>query len=103
VKTLFIALGALGLAGCTGLKPAGMFAKETPVTEQSQPMPPDAVSRSSPRPAPPSAFITPEEVDENPYAAASKLSAEVDADSKATSNLPVTVATSHIQGAVREP
>jgi hypothetical protein len=106
MKTLFFALGALALVGCSGLKPVGPLAKDVPITQQGKPIPgvtPDPAARApAVRPTPPTMYVTPGDVNpDNPYLAAGKLSSEIAADSKATSNAPVTAEVSRIQGRVK--
>lgn len=102
MKTLLFALGALSLVGCSGLKPVGPLAKQVPITQQGQPIPgvTDAAAAKPPalKPTPPSLFVTPSEVTAaSAYDAAGKLAAEVNADSKATANAPVTVEVSRVR------
>ena len=108
MKTLFFATLALGLVGCSGLKPIGPLAKDKPITQQGQPLPAAApavaVRAPAVRPTPPTVSVTPGDVTlDNPTAAANKLTNELAADSKATANLPVMVETSRIKGGVKQP
>ena len=106
MKTLLFALGALALVGCSGLKPVGVLSKETPVTQQSQPLPSADPASKPPslRPTPPTMLIAEADVDPfHPEIAARKLAAEVDTDNKATANLPVTAEISRYEGGVRQP
>ncbi len=101
MKTLLFALGTVALVGCSGLKPVGPLAKQVPITQQGQPIPgvTDAAARPPAlKPTPPSLFVSPSEVTAaSAYDAASKLAAEVNADSKATANAPVTVEVSRVR------
>jgi hypothetical protein len=113
VKTLLLALGALALVGCSNLKPVGVLSKETPLTQQGQPLPNAPNTPNTPtvparppmvRPTPPTMNVTPNDVDpNNPYIAAGKLSAEVEIDSKSTVNVPVTAEISRYKDGVRQP
>ena len=107
MKTLLFALGALALVGCTGIHPVGPLAKEKPITQQGQPVPAaaPAVAASRPpalKPTPPTMLVTPGDVTADPYTAATKLTNELAADSKATPNAPVTAEVSHYKGGVKQ-
>jgi hypothetical protein len=106
VKTLLFAFGTLVLVGCSGLKPVGPLAKEVPLTQQGKPLPdaPIASTAKPPsiRPTPPTMYVTPGDVNpNNPSVAANKLTSELDTDSKASLNAPVTAEVSRIQGRVK--
>jgi hypothetical protein len=106
VKTLLFALGVLTLVGCTGLKPVGPLAKETPIAQQGKALPAastESVMKAPTRPTPPTALVTPSDVDADPLAAAGKLTNELDADSKPTPNAPVTAEVSRYKGGVKQP
>ena len=117
MRTLLFALSLLALVGCKGMgiRPAGPFAKNVPVTQQGQPIKlknaepapaPDTVaSAKAPaiKPTPPTLLVTPGEVNaDNAHALAQKLSNELSTDSKATANVPVTAEISKL-GRVRLP
>ncbi len=108
MKTLFFALLALALVGCSGLKPVGPLAKDKPITQQGQPLPgAPAVAANRPpamKPTPPTMYVTPGDVaPDNPIAAASKLTNELAIDSKATPNAPVMAEISRYKGGVKQP
>ena len=116
MRALLFALCTLALVGCKelGVRPAGPFAKNLPVTQQGQPLKtaapvPDAVTAAkgpavkAAQPAPPTLLVTPGEVNaDNAHALAQKLSNELSTDSKATASAPVTVEVSKL-GRVRLP
>jgi hypothetical protein len=111
VRTLLFALGALSLVGCKemGIRPAGPFAKNVPITQTSQPLPgapTDSAASARPpaiKPTPPTMIVTPGEVNaDNAHILAQKLSTELTTDSKAVANVPVTVETSRL-GRVKQP
>lgn len=102
MRTLLFALGVLTLVGCKelGIRPAGPLAKSLPPTQTSQPLPPAESTASKPpaiKPTPPTFNVTPGEVTaDNANAVVQKFAAELNADSKATANAPVTVEVSKV-------
>ena len=109
MRTLLFALSLLALVGCKemGIRPAGPFAKNVPITQQGQPLKlknaepaPDAVAAARPpaiKPTPPTLIVTPGEVTaDNAHILAQQLSNELSTDSKATANVPVTAEISRI-------
>lgn len=103
MRTILFAICVLGLVGCKelGVRPAGPLAKSVPVVQSGQPLPPTpATVASSPpalRPTPPTMLVTPGEVTaDNATAVAQKFAAELNTDSKATANAPVTVEVSKV-------
>src|SRR5262249_18176500 len=75
----------LVLVGCTGIRPAGPFAKPVPITQQGHPLPAAPAESAAARPpaikpAAPTLYVTPGDVaPDNPYVAASKLTSELTA------------------------
>ena len=115
MRTLLFALCTLALVGCKemGIRPAGPLAKSVPITQQGQPLKlknaeyaPDAVAAAKApaiKPTPPTLLVTPGEVNaDNAHVLAQQLSNELNTDSKAPANLPVTAEISRI-GRVRAP
>jgi hypothetical protein len=105
MKALVFAFGSLALVGCGSMRPVGVLSKETPVIQQSQPLPTDAASRPpSLKPTPPTLIVAETDVDPNrPEIAAGKLTTELTIDSKASASVPVTVETSRYQNGVKQP
>jgi hypothetical protein len=109
VKTLFFALGALALVGCTGIHPVGPMAKIMPDSPKPAKTPPaapaDAVAKvPAMKPTPPTMYVTPADVNpDNPAVAANKLTSELGVDGKATPNAPVTAEFSRYKGGVKQP
>jgi hypothetical protein len=107
MKALIFTFVSLSLVGCGMVRPVGPLAKQTPIIQQGQPLTSAASDSAQPptlRPTPPTMLITPGEVDpNNPKLAADKLSLEVDTDSKATINIPVTVQTSRVKNGISQP
>ena len=109
MKTLLFALGTFALVGCSGLHTVGPFAKgPPPLTEQRLALPSAPTTPATPppplRPTPPSMFVTPADVSpDDPYAAAAKLTSELNADSKPIPNAPVTAEVSRYKGGVKQP
>lgn len=99
MKALLFALGTLALVGCKtpALKPVGPLAKDVPLVQRGQPLPPAAPAPAV-RPTPPTAFVAPGDVSANPHDAANRLTAELTADSKTAVNAPVTAEVSRIKG-----
>jgi hypothetical protein len=108
VKTLLFALGTFALVGCSGFHMVGPFAKNPTLADQSKALPGAAPAPAAPppplRPTPPSMFVTPADVSsDDPYAAAAKLTNELNADSKPVPNAPVTAEVSRYKGGVKQP
>jgi YD repeat-containing protein len=107
VKPLLFGLLVLALIGCNSVKPVGILSKEPPpLAQQGKPLPTGTEQARPPtiRPTPPTTTVTPEQVDPaNPYIAAGRLTAEVDADSRSLNTAPVTAEVSRIRGGVRQP
>ena len=107
MKTFLFALGTLALVGCAGIHPVGPMAKIMPQPKpKAQPAPPaEAVAKvPAVKPTPPTMYVTPDEVTvDNPYVAATKLTSELAADSKAVPNAPVTAEISRYKGGVKQP
>lgn len=99
MRTLLFALGTAALVGCHTLKPAGPFASSEPAPKagavaKSDPTPPPPV-----KPTPPTMLVNPGDVtDVTARDAASKLTSELSADSKPSTNAPVTVEVSRVKG-----
>jgi hypothetical protein len=106
VKTLLFALGSFALVGCSGFHAVGPFAKNPPITQQDKPLPSAPTTPASPAPPlrpTPTVFVTPADVSpDDPYAAAAKLTSELNADSKPLPNAPVTAEVSRIKGGVKQ-
>ena len=109
MRTLLFALCTLALVGCKemGIRPAGPLAKHLPSPPQGQPpklknaeVAPDVVAAARPpaiKPTPPTLLVTPGEVNaDNAHAVAQQFAAELSADSKATTNVPVTAEISRV-------
>jgi hypothetical protein len=101
----FILLAAIG---CTGIQPAGPFAKNGMLpgggsrSDKDAP-PPDPVTIPAPKPTPPLTTVSADDVTaDNAYLKAQQVSAEIDADRKSMPAAPVTVETSVYKGGVKQ-
>lgn len=100
MRTLLLALGLTALVGCNTTKPGGMFSKDPPAPK-ADPAPAKVADATPPppvKPTPPTMLVGPGDVSAgNPYDAASRLTAELSADSKPSATGPVTVEVSRVK------
>ncbi|MDY3556070.1 hypothetical protein R5W24_005233 [Gemmata sp. JC717] len=104
MRTLLFALGTAALVGCHAIKPVGPLADHLPAPKpaapKTDPTPPPAVKPTPP--SLPTALVTPGDVtDATAREAASKLTNELTADSKPSTNAPVTVSVSRVKGGIK--
>jgi hypothetical protein len=109
MKKLLLTL-ALGTAlGCTGIRPAGPFAKPPSASgsgkakERDNDTTPEPVTIPAVKPTPPLNTTGPEDVNpDDPYSAAQKLMNELEADRKTVPNVPKTAEISRYKGGVKQ-